>query len=153
MTIIDAVSGRAALMLRLSIAAIGLGPAGCGEGPAPSPYGLPAQLEQTELAEVGEMYKLHIDDAKRPPRAVKDVLRYAAAFTYGSLALQEKRIVALWGVDLQPDSTEVLAYESKAPESGGAVLLRDGTTVKAMTAEEFQAAPKAGPLPAAKAGR
>lgn len=152
MSMIRIIAGRRALLLAAA-AAVGLGASGCGEGPAPSPYGLPADLEQAELAEVGEMYRLHIDDEKRPPRAVKDVLKYGAAFTLGSLALQEKRIVVLWGAGLKPDSEEILAYEAKAPESGGAVLLRDGLTVKAMAVDEFRSAAKAGPLPAATRAR
>ncbi|MDG3007519.1 hypothetical protein [Paludisphaera mucosa] len=118
----------------------GLGLAGCGGGTSPS--AAEDSPEQADLLEVGEMYRIYIDDNKRPPRAVKDVLKYAPAFNFGSMALQEKRVVVLWGADLQAESTEVLAYEAKAPESGGAVLLRDGLTVKAMTPAEFQAAAK-----------
>ena len=50
-----------------------------------------------------------------------------------------------YGVDLRqlPDpGQKVLAYEKDVPQKGGAVVMADGT-VKAMTPEEFQAAPKA----------
>jgi hypothetical protein len=100
--------------------------------------------DQVVLQEVGEMYRIFIDDNKRPARAVKDLLKYATAFSFGSMALQEQKVVVLWGAGLQPDSTAVLAYAKAVPQSGGAVLLQDGHTVKAMTPQEFQSAPKAG---------
>lgn len=115
--------------------------AGCGGTSTPLVEVPPGQVE---LQEVGEMYRIFIDDNKRPARAGKDLLKYAAAFTFGSMALQEKEVVVFWGASLQPDSTTVLAYQKAVPESGGVVLLQDGQTVKSMTAQEFQSAPKAG---------
>jgi hypothetical protein len=115
--------------------------AGCGGTSTP-----PAELtpDQVELQEVGEMYRIFIDDNKRPARVGKDLLKYAAAFTFGSMALQEQKVVVFWGAGLQPDSTAVLAYQKAVPQSGGVVLLKDGLTVKSMTPQEFQSAPKAG---------
>ncbi|AGA28717.1 hypothetical protein [Singulisphaera acidiphila] len=117
--------------------------AGCGGTSTPTPL-VEVPPGQVELQEVGEMYRIFIDDNKRPARASKDLLKYAAAFTFGSMALQEKEVVVFWGASLQPDSTTVLAYQKAVPESGGVVLLQDGQTVKSMTAQEFQSAPKAG---------
>ena len=57
--------------------------------------------------------------------------------------------MVLWGSGVQGEGEaaagggEVVAYEKDVPASGGYVLLTSGQ-VKKMTADEFQAAPKAG---------
>lgn len=56
--------------------------------------------------------------------------------------LNNKKIVYVWGAPLKPGGQAVIAYVTEAPQSGGEVLIEDGT-VKAMTAAEFAAAPKA----------
>ena len=51
-----------------------------------------------------------------------------------------------WGAPLSQQgepADAVLAYGKTVPEQGGPALLQDGWTIKAMTADEFQAAPKA----------
>lgn len=77
-------------------------PLGCGGGTSTS---APEQTPQhVELLEVGEMYRIFIQDNRRPAQAVKDLMKYAPAFDFGAMALQEKRVVVAWGVDLKPDS-------------------------------------------------
>jgi hypothetical protein len=63
----------------------------------------------------------------------------------GIAMLRKGDIVVNWGAGLSdaPDAaSKVLAYHKDVPSRGGAVLMQDGSTRK-MTAEEFQAAPKA----------
>lgn len=114
--------------------------AGCQTSTAP----VEVPPEHLALQEVGEMCRVYLADNKRPPRTGKDLNKYAPAFNYGSMAIQDGSVQVFWGADLQPDSKAILAYEKRVPESGGKVLLQDGETVKEMTAQEFQAAPKAG---------
>ncbi|HVK16059.1 MAG TPA: hypothetical protein VM533_03860 [Fimbriiglobus sp.] len=122
------------------VAAVGL-LAGCsGES---APQGHIAGREE-ELREVWQMYKDHLDARKRPPAKLQDLVPYEPAAINGFGALRDDRVVLLWGGSAtagQPP--RVLAYEKEVPEKGGAVLLQDGT-VKAMTADEFKSAPKAG---------
>jgi len=52
-----------------------------------------------------------------------------------------------WGVELDKlqagKSNTVIGYETKVPESGGNVVMADGSTQKTMTADEFKNATKA----------
>ena len=57
------------------------------------------------------------------------------------VAIRNGLIIYVWGASYQASSTSIIAYEKSVPESGGFVLLQDGT-VKKLTAEEFKAAPK-----------
>ena len=102
-------------------------------------------MEQTALGEVGTLYRTFLDEAKRPPKNLKDLTKYGPAFPFGFDWLSRGDLVTYWGVDLKDSETAtVLAYEKKAPAQGGYVLMQDGKTVKMMTPEEFKAAPKAG---------
>lgn len=102
------------------------------------------------LTEVASLYEMNTLNKGKPPRRAGDLKQYSAAFPMGYIAITGGDVVAFWGVaPLQsPEAAStVLAYEKKAPDQGGAVLMLDGKTVKTLTAEEFQAAPKAGPDP------
>jgi hypothetical protein len=70
-------------------------------------------------------------------RALKDL------YNIGYSAVEKGEIVVVWGTTVAGEGggggTGVVAYEKSAPDSGGAVLLQDGT-VKQMTAEEFKSA-------------
>lgn len=114
---------------------------GCWSGGGSSSSSAELPQEQIELLEVGEMYRIFIDDNKRPARSAKDLMKYATAFTSGSMALQEGKLVVTWGEPLEHEegTTEILAFEKKALAEGGPVLMRDGTTIKSMTAEELKA--------------
>jgi hypothetical protein len=99
------------------------------------------------LMEVGEMYTSYLKEHGTPPRKVSDFEKYSPGFTFGSMALQNGDLVAVWNAPKATDpaeaATRVLAYQKKTPKEGGKVLMQDGT-VKEMTAVEFAAAPKAG---------
>jgi hypothetical protein len=61
--------------------------------------------------------------------------------------IQSGDLIVPWGAPLSADvgpADAVLAYVQTVPEQGGNVLLQDGKTLKRMTADESQAAPKAG---------
>jgi hypothetical protein len=125
------------------VAALAWAGAGCGGGSSPASQAEPPP-QQIALSEVGEMFRLYLNEHHKPPRGGKDVARYAPAFSHGSMAVQNGDVIVFWGADLTPGSTAVLAHERDVPKTGGMVLLQDGETIKPMTVQEFQAAPKAG---------
>jgi hypothetical protein len=101
-----------------------------------------ANLGGSGLAEIGEVYKFLAYEKKPAPSKLEDLRQYIDSLPTSWEKLEKGEYVVLWGVGLAPGSQAVLAYEKDAPAQGGNVLLRDGT-VKQMTAQEFQAAPKA----------
>jgi hypothetical protein len=84
-------------------------------------------------------------DTSKPPQSQAEIARYENAGPTAFNKIQKGEIVVLWGANPQEGaSDQVLAYEKQTPKTGGFVLMQDGTTVKKMTPEEFQAAKKAG---------
>lgn len=101
-------------------------------------------MEEKALEEVGTLYRAYLDEAKRPPRKVGDFAKDGPGYPFGYDWLVRGDLVAVWGTNLDEAAADaVLAYEKKAPEQGGFVLMQDGKTIKKMSAEEFKAAPKA----------
>ena len=82
----------------------------------------------------------------RPPSKASDLAAYKNQYTIGANAIDAGDVIVLWGASVAGEggggSETIIAYEKSAPDSGGAVLLQNGT-VKKMTAAEFNAAPKA----------
>lgn len=120
---------------------------GCGSG-----EGAAAVSEETvqdrfltgALQETGELFRFRETDTGKPPTKAGDFLKYEKGLPTGYKLINEGQIVPVWGAKIQEGASDrVLAYEKKTPESGGLVLMQDGTTVKSMTADEFKAAPKA----------
>jgi len=122
-----------------------LATAGCNTGDGPlAPADAEANHRSSILGEVGEMLVLAKGDRAKPPSKLADLSRYEMGFPSGYERLKTRDIVLIWEAAIEAGASEkVLAYEKTAPESGGYVLMQDGTTVKKLTAEEFQAAPKA----------
>ncbi|MDR3618459.1 MAG: hypothetical protein P4L85_03845 [Paludisphaera borealis] len=116
---------------------------GCDGGTSSSTDVDASKTEVIALKELGEMYALLVKQTQKPPEAGKELMKFAEGFSHGSMAIQNKTVGVYWGAPIEKEGKAVLAYEAKAPEAGGLVLLSDGETVKPMTAEEFQAAPKA----------
>jgi hypothetical protein len=116
--------------------------AGCGKSDSiSSPPG-----SQEILTQIGWMYKEYTKDHKKTPKKLSDFDHpYEPGAIEGYAALRDGSYVMLWGGSLPGPSSEttVLAYEKSAPEKGGPVLFQSGT-IRTLTAEEFQAAPKAG---------
>src|SRR5262249_19437326 len=114
---------------------------GCGRGRGDAPK---ANLGNS-FKEIGEVYKFLAYEKKPPPSKLEDLRPYIDSLPTSWEKLEKGEHVVLWRVGYttaSPGAQAVLAYEKDAPNQGGNVLLRDGT-VKQMTAQEFQAAPKA----------
>jgi hypothetical protein len=142
---INTAAGLSRLALALNVALVA---AGCGGGSGPSPIVGEPPIEHIGLMEVGEMYAAHLKEHGKPPTRTRDFEKYSQGFTIGSMGVQKGDLIVVWNAGKEDDaalsSTRVLAYEKKTPKEGGEVLMQDGT-IKVMTAEEFQAAPKAAP--------
>lgn len=132
--------------IRIALTFVVLASAGCGTG---TPELAPAEAEADHrsgiLGEVGEMLVLaRADRGGKPPSKLADLARYETGFPSGYGRLESGDVLLLWDAPLEEGTADkILAYEKAAPESGGYVLMQDGTTVKSLTAEEFQAASKA----------
>jgi hypothetical protein len=116
---------------------------GCSKKAGP---GSASAEREEELRQIGELYTLYLKEKKRPPAKLADLRAYEVPFPEGFQALSTGQCVVLWGVDLtkkkESDANTVLAYDKATPTDGGLVLMKDGKT-KILTAEQFQAAPKA----------
>lgn len=96
------------------------------------------------LYEVAELMRFRETEAKQPAASAADFAKYEKGLPIGYKQIQDGNIVVVWGAKVDESASDkVIAYEKKAPESGGYVLMADGKTVKKMTADEFKAAPKA----------
>ena len=134
--------------------------AGCGRAETKA---IETSIEGIKLRELGEVYRSHSIEKKAAPRSMADLVPYERGFPRGLAGVREGDVQVYWGGALSsPEATtpgevpsdKVLAFETKVPKEGGCVLMAD-RTVKTMTPEEFQAAPKAaevasGAKPAAK---
>jgi hypothetical protein len=101
------------------------------------------RVQEMSLAQLGELLHLREQDAGRPAEKAVDLAKYEKAFPVAFGRVKAGEIVVLAAPIEAAATDQVLAYEKQAAESGGYVLLRDGTTVKKMTADEFKAAQKA----------
>lgn len=103
----------------------------------------PAELRPPDLTEglkeLGEVYKYRAENRVEPPARIEELVQHEPAMPNGWRALQDGQIVIVPRAGYAPGSTGVLAYEKDAPNSGGNVLLRNGT-VKHLSASEFKAA-------------
>lgn len=125
------------LLVLLPLVAAGCGGRGGGKGPDP---------QEALLREVWLLYNGGPKAMRRsPPAKLTDLRDQAKMHPHGYTALQQGDIVLAWGADLSkiadPQNT-ILAYGRDVPQSGGLVLMADGS-IKHMTPEAFQAAPKA----------
>jgi ABC-type sugar transport system ATPase subunit len=118
--------------------------AGCNTGDTgASPASRAERVQETSLAQLGELLHLREQDAGRPAEKAADLAKYEKAFPVAFGKVKAGEIVVLAAPIDAGATDQVLAYEKQAAESGGYVLLRDGTTIKKMTADEFKAAQKA----------
>lgn len=101
-----------------------------------------------DLKVLGVAYHNYCDANVHGPASEKDLAPFYENDARLSEALRTGKYVFLWNVgarDIVADSglpSTVLAYEADAPTKGGYVLMADAS-VRSMTPEEFQAAPKA----------
>jgi hypothetical protein len=130
---------------RLLFVLLGLAPGlmapGCSQKSPTSPE---QSLRQTELKQIWEVYTSYVTEKKRAPTSRADVQGYGTAFSEGMRALKGGQCVVIWGVadPMGASANRVLAYDKETPHQGGLVVFGNGT-VKTLTAEEFQTAPKA----------
>ena len=130
------------------ICCLGLAAVGCGGSDRPVTQ---EDMLETSLNDVGSIYRGFVVAHRKPPKTLKDLATLERMSPAGVVAVRSGKVVVRFGAEL-PDtdpepgkssSDQVLAYEKEVPESGGKVLMLD-RTIRAMTAEEFKAAPKAG---------
>src|SRR5262249_39916979 len=107
------------------------------------------RVQETSLAQLGEMLHLREQDAGRPASKAAEFAKYEKAFPIAVGKVKAGEVVVLSAPIDASATSEVLAYESQAGESGGHVLMREGATIKKMTADEFKAATKAAGTPVA----
>jgi hypothetical protein len=130
------------------ICCLGLAAVGCDGSSRPVTT---EDMQETSLNDVGNIYRAFVVARHRPPKTLKDLATMERMSPAGVVAVRSGKIVVRFGADLpdtDPDpgkasSDQVLAYETQVPESGGKVLMLD-RTIRAMTADEFKSAPKAG---------
>jgi hypothetical protein len=103
------------------------------------------QVARVRLDDVYGLYKAHVEKVKRPPARLNQLEPWEPIYVNGYAAVNEGQVVVRWGQPLGTGKGAVpgiLAYEKDTPAQGGFVLFQDGT-VWHMTAEEFNAAPRA----------
>lgn len=115
---------------------------GCGGGTSSA-----TSATNTETAnDVAEMLREFSEGKKTAPASLADLDKTDASATHplGHAAVARQDFIVFWRTAINPANADtVLAYEKEAPAKGGAVIMGDGN-VKAMTADEFNAAKKAG---------
>ena len=111
---------------------------GCGGQRADPPPTMGKMV--TNLKELLAEYQKQHDG--KAPNAIADFGELGNSFDGGMWTLRTNKVIYIWGAPLTPAGHAVIAYEAQTPESGGEVLLEDGT-VKSVTTAEFAAAPKA----------
>jgi hypothetical protein len=96
------------------------------------------------LGEIGAMYNAYVNEHRSAPRSLTDLDPYEPANQAGFRALRDGECVLYWGPPPKADpAATILAYDKSVPETGGCVLLLDGT-IKELSASEFRDAPKVG---------
>jgi hypothetical protein len=125
----------------LAGSAVGCGGGGQGRTTA----AVPTTNEGLALMEVGRSYQAFVKMSRRPPSGLKEVLPSEQGYPAGINALRKGDVIVLWGAGLDRTSqgaATILAYEKKTPKEGGLALMQD-ISIRSMTADEFQTAPKA----------
>ena len=101
---------------------------------------------RTTLEDVRLLLQAPSYDGQPPPRKADDLRKFENAFPTGFAAVQSGEVVVVWGARMPPEgeggSDAIIAYEKKTPAQGGLVLLENGT-IKPMTPDQFNSAPKA----------
>lgn len=131
------------------------GSGGCSSSPTPAtPEGRKENVTNQGFDDLKQMLEIRNGEGGGKPVAKpSDFAKYERAFPTGCYKVKTGEIVFLYGAPVVAGASDkVLAYEKTAPESGGIVLMQDGTTLQKMTAQEFQAAPKAPGTPAQAPG-
>jgi len=103
------------------------------------------QKRANDLKQIGLAYHNHLDAEGKAPGQVKDLQKYLQDAPAVYQSLEKGDYVVQWGASLKNmtagTSNTVLGYEADVPTKGGQVLMGDAS-VRTMTAQEYQAAPK-----------
>ena len=118
--------------------ALGLLPAGCAKKAGNAG---PASRGAAPLGEIYEMVSDYVKSHGKAPAGVDSLKQSQPIYPAGFQALKSGECVVVWGAKPDKAGSAGLGYEKDAPQKGGAVLLSNGK-VKAMTAQEFEAAKK-----------
>jgi len=95
------------------------------------------------LLNLQQLLKSLAADMKPAPAKIADVEKVEPIYPGAYIALVQGNVVYSWGKSISSSASDtILAHEKKVPESGGFVLMQDGT-VKEMSAAEFGSAKKA----------
>lgn len=116
--------------------------AGCGASKSDEALtGAPTAKEA--LQDLRQLLEYVKNEKKNLPTRVAQVQPIEPLFPGAYLGLLREDIVYVWGLPLHEyGADKVLAFDKKAPSEGGWVLMQDGT-LKQMTADEFNATPRA----------
>jgi len=127
----------------LLCSSLGLILAGCGG--RPEIKAIPS--DERGLHELARLYRDFTTKKKRGPKTLKELNVQGQQYPIAVEMIKSGDLIVQWGA---PPSAEgetadaVLAYVKTVPAQGGYVLMQDGKTIKKMTADEFNAAPKPG---------
>jgi hypothetical protein len=109
--------------------------------------GLPRETKFNDLKKIALAYHNPYSAAGRGPNKVEELAPFFENAKDLTERLKDGTYVFAWGADIKKmtngTSNTVLAYEAEAPSKGGVVAMADGS-VRAMTAQEFNAAAKPG---------
>lgn len=118
--------------------------AGCSASNAPDKPAGPTVAD--DMVEVARLLQDYTSEFGRGPNKLADLARDRLGYPRGYSAIESGQVVVTWGVKVGADENAppggVVAYEKKAPTGGGSVLFENGE-IKAMSAADFQAAPRA----------
>jgi hypothetical protein len=132
---------RNLLALPMVFLVLSPGLVGCSSKTSNSESGAPTA--EDALQQIANMIRDYSSSTGRSPSKLADLASMKNLYNIGYGAVEKGEIVVVWGTNVGGEGggggTGVVAYEKSAPDSGGAVLLQDGS-VKKMSADEFRAA-------------
>jgi hypothetical protein len=137
---------------RVALASALLAATGCGGTPGPG--AIAAYRDEGDKFALGQVSKIleawNGGSPGKAPAKLADFAKFQNDFPVGYGMLKDGEVVFFYGAPVQAGASDtVLAYRRSTPESGGLVLMQDGSTIKRMTPEEFNSAQKVGKPPAA----
>jgi hypothetical protein len=114
---------------------------GCGGSSTTMGY---SPKSKERMGEVANMYNAFLSASKGGlPKKLSDLDPFEPANQYGYAGIRDGEIIMTWGGSKSAESASIVqAHDKNAGQSGGHVLMQDGT-VKEMSAAEFNSAKKA----------